>query len=273
MTTPTESVSADLDKELKIQYTGLTNDLKSYFDSRQNEFLDQSKLKYQNPENYSKDRGEFLISSKIDNLETHRKEVWNFLTDEFKNNTKDKFTNAKLISQNKKQLDSQKKLLKDKITEYKKLNENKSTYSRQREIALYEYNRRIDQLIIMKVIGIVLAICLVLTILIQKEFLPIETVYLIFAIFTLLILYIIYYIYLKNPGRSSRSWNKRYFNQPDLENRTQSVPDDFDYDSFDKKLDDDFNRYLDTCKSAAKNLATTPVPTSASTSSPTVATP
>ena len=103
MTTPTVSVSADLDNELRIQYTGLTNDLKTYFDSRQNEFLDQSKSQYQNPDNYLKDRGEFLISSRIDNLESHRKEVWDFLTNEFKNNTKEKYTNSKLISQNQKQ--------------------------------------------------------------------------------------------------------------------------------------------------------------------------
>jgi hypothetical protein len=258
MTTPTDSASTDLDNELKVQYIGLTSDLKNYFDDRQNNFLDQSKSQYENPEAYPKDRGEFLISSKIDNLESHRKEVWDFLTNEFTSNTKDTYTYAKMISQNKKQLDTQKKMLKDKVKDYKNLTQNKSTYNRQREIALYEYNRRLDQLVIMKVIGIVLAICLFLSVLIGKEFLPYETVYLILVIFALLIFYIIYYMYLKNPGRSSRKWDKRYFKQPDLDLKTKSIPDDFDYDSFDKKLDADFNRYLDTCRSAAKDLETTP---------------
>ena len=50
---------------------------------------------------------------------------------------------------------------------FDELKDQKNTYGRQKEIALYEYNRRKDQLFIMKVIGIVLLICLVLTMLIN----------------------------------------------------------------------------------------------------------
>jgi hypothetical protein len=264
MTTPTNYAnnqpSNELDNELITQYQGLTQDLKNYFDTKQNDFLDQSKSSYPTPDNYMRDRGEFLVNSKIDNLETRRKEVWDFLTSEFKNNTKDKYTNAKMLSQNKKQMSTQKKILKEKMDEYNKLKDSKSTYSRQREIALYEYNRRMDQLFIMKIIGIVLIVCLILTVLTNK-LLPFETIYLIFVIFGLLILYIIYYIYLKNPGRTSRKWDKYNFKQPELDIQTKSMPDNFDYDTFDKKLDDDFNRYLDTCKESVRMLATTPSPT------------
>ena len=69
MTAPTNSANNELDNELKSQYQGLTQDLKTYFDTKQNDFLDQSKASYPTPDNYMKDRGEFLVSSKIDNLE------------------------------------------------------------------------------------------------------------------------------------------------------------------------------------------------------------
>ena len=77
-------------------------------------------------------------------------------------------------------------------------------------------------------------------------------------LFGLLISYVIYYIYLKNPGRTSRKWDKYNFKQPELDIQSKTMADNFDYDKFDKKLDEDFNRYLDTCKESVSILATTP---------------
>ncbi len=103
----------------------------------------------------------------------------------------------------------------------------------------------------MKAIGIVLIICLILTYLIKNEIVPSVVSYVVLVLFALLVFYTIYHVYLKTPNRSRRQWDKYYFKQPDLESKTDSskVDANFDYDKFDKKIDGEFDKYLDTCKS------------------------
>ena len=262
MSSITQAPGSDLNNELINQYKGLDSELKKYFDSRQNDFADKSKSEYSSPDSYSKDRGEFLVNNKIDDLESHRRDVWDYLTNEFNKNTKDKYLNAQMISQHKKDMDRQRKSFKELNDKYKDLKDKNTTNNRQREIALYEFNRRRDQLFIMKVISFALSICIIL-VLLTNEYLPYETVYLVLSIFVLLILYIIYYIYLKNPGRSRRQWDKFYFTQPDNQIKVLSTPNPLDSDNFDKKLDTDFDKYLDTCKSPEEKSipSTTTMPT------------
>jgi len=250
------STTPDLNNELIKQYSGLDGELKKYFDSRQTDFLSKSQSTYTVPDSYSKDRGEFLVNNKIEDLETHRREVWDYLTAEFNKNTKDKYLNAQMMSQHTKDMQRQRASLKELTDKYNGLKDKKSTYNRQREIALYEYNRRKDQLFIMKVISVGLSICIILVVL-MNEFLPYETVYAVLGVFVLLILYIIYYIYFKNPGRSKRQWDKYYFTQPEQTIKVETVADDFNYDNLDKKLDKDFDKYLDSCKSTPKMTTST----------------
>jgi hypothetical protein len=253
MTTPspTETSVLDLNRELLIQYDGLSDDLKDYFDQRQQDFLNQSQSNYTNPANYTTDRNKFILNNKIESLEIRRKEVWDYLVSEFNTNTKDKFLNAKMMSQNKKDMTYQKKTLVDLQEKYNSSKDKNSTYGREREIVLYEYNYRLNQLFLMKVIGSILILCLILSILIRKEMLPSQVSYGVLALFGLLVMYTIYYVYLKVPNRSRRQWNKYYFKQPDLEANSDSskIDSDFDYDKFDKKIDGEFDKYLDTCKS------------------------
>jgi hypothetical protein len=248
--TPTETSVSDLERELIIQYDGLSDDLKDYFDKRQQDFLNESQNNYDKPDNYTNDRNRFILNNKIESLETRRKETWDYLVSEFNNNTNDKFLNAKMMSQNKKDMSYQKKTLTDLEEKYNGLKDKNSTYNRQREIALYDYNYRLNQLFLMKVIGGVLILCLILAILIRKEMLPSQVSYGVLALFGLLVMYTIYYVYLKVPNRSRRQWDKYYFKQPDTKNKTDEakLDADFDYDKFDKKIDGEFGKYLDTCK-------------------------
>ena len=258
MTSITESaespVSSELNNELINQYKGLNSEIKKYFDDRQNDFLNKSKTEYSNQDSYTKDRGEFLVNNKIDDLETHRRDVWEYLTNEFNKNTNDKYLNDQMMSQHKKDMARQRKNLKELTDKYNDLKDKNTTNNRQREIVLYEYNRRKDLLKIMKIISFALSICIIL-VLLTNEYLPYETVYLVLGIFVLLILYIIYYIYLKNPGRSRRQWDKYYFTQPDQDIKVESAPNPDDFDNFDKKLDKDFDKYLDSCKSPEETSA------------------
>jgi hypothetical protein len=253
MTTPspTETSVSDLNKELLIQYDGLSDDLKDYFDQRQQDFLNQSQSNYTNPDNYTTDRNKFILNNKIESLEIRRKEVWDYLVSEFNTNTKDKFLNAKMMSQNKKDMTYQKKTLDDLQEKYNSSKDKNSTYGREREIVLYEYNYRLNQLFLMKVIGSILILCLILSILIRNEMLPSQVSYGVLALFGLLVMYTIYYVYLKVPNRSRRQWDKYYFKQPVLDAKSDSskIEPDFDYDKFDKKIDGEFAKYLDTCKS------------------------
>ena len=41
--------------------------------------------------------------------------------------------------------------------------------------------------------------------------------------------------------------NHVYFQQPDGDITMKNIPDDFNYDKFDKKLDKEFGKFLDTC--------------------------
>jgi hypothetical protein len=257
MTTPTPTSTStgmsvsDLDKELLIQYDGLSDDLKDYFDERQQDFLNEAQSNYTNPANYTTDRNRFILNNKIESLETRRSEVWDYLVSEFNNNTKDKYLNAKMMSQNKKDMTYQKKTLDDLQEKYNSSKDKNSTYGRQREIALYDYNHRLDQLFLMKVIGGLLILCLILALLIRNEILPSEVAYVVLALFALLVGYTVYHVYLKAPNRSRRQWDKYYFKQPDLKTKTDAstIDPDFDYDKFDKKIDGEFSKYLDTCKS------------------------
>ncbi len=249
--TPTSTPTSDLDRELILQYNGLSNDLKNYFDQRQQDFLNQSKNNYDNPDNYYSDRNRFLLNNRIESLEERRKEVWDYLISEFNTNTDDKYLNARMMSQNKKDMTYQREKLNDLQEKYNSVKDKNSTYGRQREIALYDYNHRLSQIYIMKVIGIVLIICLILTYLIKNEIVPSVVSYVVLVLFALLVFYTIYHVYLKTPNRSRRQWDKYYFKQPDLESKTDSskVDANFDYDKFDKKIDGEFDKYLDTCKS------------------------
>lgn len=110
--TPTPSVSLEVDNELKSQYTGLSDDLKNYFDSRLQDFLEKSKGTYSDPNNYYKDRGDFLVSSQISNLENYRNQIWGYLKNEFNNNTNEKYLNAKTMNQNQREIVRKKKILK-----------------------------------------------------------------------------------------------------------------------------------------------------------------
>ena len=91
MSTPSPTQSSELDNQLKSQYEGLTAELKTYFDTKQKDFTETSKGAYIQPDNYYKDRGVFLVNNKIDDLDIRRKEIWDYLTNEFNSNTKDKY--------------------------------------------------------------------------------------------------------------------------------------------------------------------------------------
>jgi hypothetical protein len=251
---PPASSSSELDAELKLQYQGLTDELKKYFDSRLTSFLSKEKDTYASSANYYKDRGDFLINQKIDDLDTHRSNVWNYLTTEFNQNTKDKYLNSLALSQNKRDVVRQEKNYEDLLKKYDENNDKSNVGKRQREIVQYEYNRRNDLLFIMRVIFVVLLICVLITALVNFTIIPYESIYLVLLLFFLLILYIIYYIYFKQPGRSKRYWDKIDFQSPDQPTFKSSSHKKGDkpkgnLDKLNKKLDTEFNKYLDaSCK-------------------------
>ena len=246
MTTPTPNINTgdDLNYELKSQYDGLSADIKKYFDTKDTNFRTRSKSGYNPPSNYNNDRGEFLINQQIDNIDTYRTQIWNYLTNEFNKNTQEKYLNAKMQNQHKKDIEKKKKELANLLKKYKQFNELNSTNNRQREIVLYEYNRRNDQLFIMKVITVTLLVCLIITGLINYV-LPYEFIYLVLAIFVGLIIYVIYYMYFKNIGRSKRNWNKYVFKKPAIDfDKVQSLTET-QIEDVDKKMDKELNKYLD----------------------------
>jgi hypothetical protein len=265
--TPNPTFSSDLDAELKLQYQGLTDELKRYFDSRLTTFLNNEKGKYSPSSNYYKDRGDFLINQKIDDLDTHRSNVWNYLTAEFNQNTKDKYLNALALSQNKRDVVRQQKTYDDMMKKYDENNNKSNVGKRQREIVQYEYNRRNDLLFIMQVIFFTLVICVFITALVNFNSIPYEGIYLVLLIFILLIIYIIYYIYFKAPGRSKRYWDKVDYPSPDTPSLKSSAYKKGDkpkgnLDKLNKKLDTEFNKYLDaSCKRPRNTSAPTTVPT------------
>jgi hypothetical protein len=263
MATPTPTArlpsSDDLTYELTAEYDGLSTELKKYFDTKQDDFLKKAKESHSRPANYETDRGEFLVNQQISNVNTYRTDVWNYLTNEFNSNTHTKYVNAKAIEQNRKTMERKKKELKKMEDEFNSFKSNSSTNNRQREIVLYEYHRRNDQLFIMKVISIVLLVCIILTVLIDV-LLPYEVMYLSLIIFTGLLFYVIYYLYFKNLGRSKRYWDKYEFpNPPQDFDKIQSLSN-VQIDDVDKKLDKSFDKYLDDCRKNPKST-TAPTPT------------
>lgn len=269
--TPTTGISSELDAELKLQYQGLTDELKRYFDSRLNSFLTKEKGSYPNSTNYYKDRGDFLINQKIEDLDTHRSNVWNYLTTEFNQNTKDKYLNSLALSQNKRDVLRQQKNYEDLTKKYDENNDKSNVGKRQREIVQYEYNRQNDLLFIMRVIFFSLVICVIITALVNLNIIPYEAIYIVLLLFISLILYVIYYIYFKQPGRSKRYWDKIDFPSPEQPSFKSSSHKNGDrpggnLDKLNKKLDDEFKKYLEaSCKGS--NVRS--VPTTSPSTSPT----
>ncbi len=259
MPTPTPARSStntndEINYELKSEYDGLSTELKKYFDTKQADFIKKSKASHSDPSSYTQDRGEFLVNEQIDNVDSYRSEVWNYLIDEFNKNTKEKYLNAKTHSQNKKEIDRKTKDLNELTKKFNNFKSQNTTNNRQKEIVLYEYNRRNDQLFIMKVIGIVLLVCIIITVLINK-LLPYEFIYFVMLIFVCLLVYVIYYLFIKDLGRSKRYWDKYNFAKP---------PQDFDsvksispvqLEDVDKAIDTNLDKYLDECRTP-----TTPAP-------------
>jgi hypothetical protein len=243
----TPSPVNNLELELKQQYQGLTDEVKTYFDKQEADFLVQSKSNYQDPDSFTQDRTKFLIKKKIDNLDAHRREVWNYLTSEFNRNTHDKNLNAKMMSQNKNDITRNQKELKKNLDKLEDVRGNNYTSNRLREIELYELNRRKSQIFLMKIISLTLLACLLLSLAIQKEALPRETIYIVILTFCGLICYVVYYLYIKNPGRSRRNWDKYYFEQPVDKIQKDLNVEEINYDNLDKDLDKEFHKYIDSC--------------------------
>jgi exonuclease VII large subunit len=179
MATPTPTfnpIAEELNYELKSQYTGLSEDLKKYFDTKQDDFLKKAKSSHSQPDTYYKDRGEFLIDQQIENIDNYRNQIWDYLTTEYNNNTREKYLNSKSHTQNMKEIQRKKKELADLTDKYNNFKSKNTTNNRQREIVLYEYYRRNDQLFIMKVISVTLLVCLIITIMINR-LLPYEFVF------------------------------------------------------------------------------------------------
>ncbi len=273
--TPTTGISSELDAELKLQYQGLTDELKKYFDSRLNSFLTKEKGSYPNSANYYKDRGDFLINQKIEDIDTHRSNIWNYLTSEFNQNTKDKYLNSLALSQNKRDVLRQQKNYEDLTKKYDENNNKSNVGKRQREIVQYEYNRRNDLLFIMKVIFFALVICVIITALVNLNAIQYEAIYIVLLVFILLIVYIIYYIYFKEPGRSKRYWDKFDFPSPEQPSFKSSShknggKPDGNLDKLNKKLDDEFKKYLEaSCKRPKATSSPTSSPTTTPTTTPT----
>jgi|UniRef100_A0A6C0ECC9 hypothetical protein len=247
---PVNSVNSinSLELELKQQYQGLTDEVKAYFDKQEAEFVAQSKSSYQNPDSFAQDRAKFLIKKKIDDLDTHRREIWTYLTAEFNRNTYDKSLNAKMMSQNKNDTARNQKTYQKYLDKLEDAKGNTDTTKRLREIELYELNRRKDQVFLMKIISLTLLVCLFLSFGILNEVLPMETVFVVILIFGGLIGYVIYYVYIKNSDRSRRNWDKYYFEQPtDTIKKDSNVIEDINYDKLDKDLDGEFHKYIDAC--------------------------
>jgi hypothetical protein len=251
----------NLEAELKQQYQGLTDEVKAYFDKQEADFQSQSKSNYPNPDSFTKDRAKFLIKKKIDDLDTHRREIWNYLTSEFNRNTYDKSLNAKLMNQNKNDITRNQKEYQKYLDKLENAKGTASTTSRLKEIELYQLNKRKNQVLLMKIISLSLLACLFLSVAILNEILPKETLFLIILIFAGLICYVIYYLYIKNPGRNNRYWDKYYFEQPvDVIQKDSHKDDDINYDKLDKDLDKEFHKYIDACatkKSPENKIDTT----------------
>ncbi len=272
-TTPTPGVSSELDDELKLQYQGLTDDLKKYFDSRMNSFITKEKSSYSNSANYYKDRGNFLINEKIEDLDIHRSNIWNYLTTEFEQNTKDKYLNALALSQNKRDVLRQEKNFKELEKKYDENSTKSNIGKRQREMVQYEYNRRNDLLFIMQVIFFTFTVCVIITTLINLNIIPYMAIYVVLVIFILLIIYILYYIYFNQPGRSKRYWDKIDFQIPSptqSSSKSGSKPKG-DLDKLNKKLDKEFGKFLDaSCKKPRATKSPTAAPNPSSTTTPTM---
>ena len=141
MTTPTPTRSStnindEINYELKSEYDGLSTELKKYFDTKQADFIKKSKASHSDPSSYTQDRGEFLVNEQIDNVDSYRSEVWNYLIDEFNKNTKEKYLNAKTHSQNQKEITRKTKDLNELTKKYKDFKSQNTTNNRQKEIVL-----------------------------------------------------------------------------------------------------------------------------------------
>jgi len=254
--TATPSPNNNLNNELITQYQGLTDDVKAYFDQQQSTFLAESKSKHPDKNSFYQDRGKFIIRKKIDDLDSHRREIWSYLTSEFNRNTQDKNLNAKMMSQNKNDATRNEKELGKYQKKLEEVKGSQTTNNRLREIELYELNRRKSQIYLMKIVVFSLMLCSALTAGVDQNLLPRETIYFIFLLFCGLLCYIIYYMYLKNPGRSRRNWSKYYFDQPVEEIQKNLDVDEINYDKLDQDLDKEFHKYMDSC--AAKPTDKTP---------------
>jgi hypothetical protein len=246
MTTPSPFEN-DIDTQLTSEYMYINSKAKTYFNTRMDDI--KKKKQENNPDyNFYNDAVETLASNNIDDLEVHREKVWNYLKNEFNQNTKEKSDNARMIGMMKKDIKNYHENLDKFNNDFDDFSNQRYTSNRQKEIVKYQYDKRTDQLFLMKVIGLTLTGCLILVVLINR-LLPYETIYVVFILLGLLILYIIYYTFLRNPARSRREWNKNYYEQPvisdDIKEQTRISPSK--YDEVNKKLDKEFDKYIDTC--------------------------
>jgi hypothetical protein len=229
---------SQLEEQLMAQYKELTDDIKAYYDKQEAEFRSKSNI-------VPEDRINYLIDNKISNLEEQRKIIWNRLQDEFNQNTKDKHTNAKIISRNKKILCKLNDDLKTKQSELKELQDQNQTSFRHVEGYLYHNKSTENVVYVMMISSIILSINLIILILTYFGFIESFIGTIMFWISMIIIIsFAVYQIYISQHNKSHLDYDKYIYPSPIItDSKISTKQNNIDYESVDKKIDKELDKY------------------------------
>lgn len=260
MATPTPTVSLNeqsLNDEMKSAYKGLSEEVLKYYQDQQQKFEEESQKEYTSPEHYQKDRTAFTIDTKIKDLDKQRKDIWEFLSKQYDENTKNKYRNAQVIINNRQELERQTKEIKKLKQNLDHLKNDANLSRRTVEFAEYQKHKYDHRIYLMKAYLLILMMLLGSVIIadtfgISKK----PVVYANFFVLTCLICYTFYHFYLNRPNRDDHSWSKLYFEQPPIKkpkspngpetDEVSNIPEEdlTDFSKLDKELDKKMKKYV-----------------------------
>ena len=236
--------------ELKQQYETLIEDIKKKHQEQQKIFEEIAKKNYDG-DDYQQDRINHLIEENVVSLKKQRDKIWQYLSNQYNQNTRDTYQNLRNLKKNQHQIDFNKKRKEELIHKVKDTTQENNTQKKLISHNKYQKQKIGEDLYIQFIITISLIICIIILYLSSIEIISDVVGYGVVGVIVLItVCYYIYRVYYHRMNKDKVHWHKIYYNRiqnPTEEELLDEERDELDYDKLDADAKKLFSKYKSKC--------------------------
>jgi len=199
-----------LESDLQSQYEELSQEIRKNIDEQDAKFIEMSQSNY--GDDYEENRTDYQIEQKIEDLNNRRDSIWTYLKKQYDENTNERKTNFKVLSQKKRMLDKQENNIKKIKLLLEEANIKKNTNSRKMQHHKYISKRYDYYFFLYKIIALVLVLLMIFLALVLYGYFPGKMGLMVTGGVLLgLVIYIFYYTVIQNYNRDRFNWDTYYY--------------------------------------------------------------